>query len=46
VPALFHFFVRGVFPARVAELLRFEPVLMLFPVLGGCVVPVFAIVTL
>jgi hypothetical protein len=34
------------FPARVAKLLRFEPVLMLLPVLGGCVIPVFAIVAL
>jgi hypothetical protein len=46
VPALLHFFVRRVFPARVAEFLRFEPVLVLFPVLGGCIVPVFAIVAL
>jgi hypothetical protein len=34
------------FPARIAELLRFEPVLVLFPVLRGCVVPVFAIAAL
>jgi hypothetical protein len=46
VPALFHFFVRGMLPARVAELLRFEPVLVFLPVLGGCVVPVFTIVAL
>jgi hypothetical protein len=33
-------------PARIAELLRFEPVLVLLPVLGGGVVPVFAVVAL
>ena len=44
--ALFHFLVRGVLPARIAEFVRFEPVLMLFPVLGGRVVTIFAVVTL
>jgi hypothetical protein len=34
------------FPARIAKFLGFEPVLMLFPVLGGRVVAVFAIVAL
>jgi hypothetical protein len=33
-------------PARLAELLRFQPVGMLLPVLGGRVIPVFAIVAL
>ena len=36
----------GMLPARIAELRRFEPVLMLFPVLRGRIVPVFAIVAL
>jgi hypothetical protein len=34
------------FPARVAKFRSLQPVLMLFPVLGGGVVPVFAIVAL
>jgi hypothetical protein len=34
------------FPARVAELLGLQPVLMFLAVLGGCVVSVFAIVAL
>jgi hypothetical protein len=38
--------VRGVLPARVAEFLCFQPVGVLLPVLGGRVVPVFAIVAL
>jgi hypothetical protein len=33
-------------PARIAELLRLQAIRMLFPVLGGGVVPVFAIVAL
>ncbi|HXQ27482.1 MAG TPA: hypothetical protein VN822_13835, partial [Candidatus Acidoferrales bacterium] len=41
-----HFFVRGVLPTRIAELLRLETVRMLLLVLGGGVVPVFAIVAL
>jgi hypothetical protein len=46
VPDLLYFLVRGVLPARIAELLRFEPVLVLFPVLGGRIVAVFAVVAL
>ena len=38
--------MRGVFPARIAELLRFEPVLVFFPVLRGGVIAIFAITTL
>jgi hypothetical protein len=38
--------MRGMFPARIAELLRFQAVRMLFPVLGHGVVPVLAIVAL
>jgi hypothetical protein len=34
------------FPARIAELLRFEPVLVLFPVLRGRVISIFAIAAL
>jgi hypothetical protein len=41
-----NFFMPGVLPARVAKFLRFQPVRMLLTVLGGCVVPVFAIVAL
>jgi hypothetical protein len=43
---LFHFLMRRVFPARVTEFLRLEPLRVLFAVLGGRVVPVFAIVAL
>src|SRR5580692_860594 len=43
---LFHFLVTGVLPARLAKLLRLQPVGMLLPVLGGRVIPVFAIVAL
>jgi hypothetical protein len=35
-----------VLAARIAELLRFHPVGMLLPILGGRIVPVFAIVAL
>jgi hypothetical protein len=38
--------MRGVLPARVAELLRLQTVRMLLLVLGRRVVPVFAIVAL
>jgi len=43
---LFYFLMPGVFPARIAELRRLEPVLMLLPVLGRRVVPVLTIVAL
>src|ERR1700730_3152181 len=43
---LLHFLVRRLFPARVAELLRFHPLGMLLLVLGGRVVAVFAIAAL
>ena len=43
---LLHFFVAGVFPARIAELLGLQPVVMLLPVLRGRVVPVLTIVAL
>jgi hypothetical protein len=36
----------GMFPASIAKLRRFEPVLMLFPVFGRRIVPVFAVVAL
>jgi hypothetical protein len=38
--------VSGVLPARLAKFLRFQPVGMFLPVLGGRVIPVFAIVAL
>jgi hypothetical protein len=38
--------VTGVLAARIAKLLRFHPVGMLLPILGGRVIPVFAIVAL
>jgi hypothetical protein len=38
--------VTGVLAARIAKLLRFHPVGMLFPILGGRIIPVFAIVAL
>jgi hypothetical protein len=43
---LLYFFVPGVLAARLAKFLRFQPVGMLLPILGGGVVPVFAIVAL
>jgi hypothetical protein len=41
-----NFFVIGMFPASIAKLRRFEPVLMFFPVFGRRIVPVFAVVAL
>jgi hypothetical protein len=38
--------VARVLAARLAKFLRFQPVGMLLPILGGRVVPVFAIVAL
>ena len=43
---LLHFLVTGVLAARVAKLLRLQPVGMFFPILGRRVIPVFAIVAL
>src|SRR5258708_12585727 len=43
---LLHFLVTRVLAARIAKLLRFHPVGMLLPILGGRVIPVFAIVAL
>jgi hypothetical protein len=43
---LLHFFVTRVLAARIAKLLRFHPVGMFLPILGGRVIPVFAIVAL
>ncbi|HKQ87952.1 MAG TPA: hypothetical protein VJS43_14440, partial [Candidatus Acidoferrales bacterium] len=43
---LFHFFMCRMFPARITELLRFEPLAVFLLVLGSRVVSVFAIVTL
>ena len=43
---LLDLFVRGVLPARVAKFRRFEPVLMLLPVLRGRVVAVLTIAAL
>jgi hypothetical protein len=45
-PNSLHFFVIGMFPASIAKLRRFEPVLMLLPVFGRRIVPVFAVVAL
>jgi hypothetical protein len=44
--SLLNFLMSRVLPARIAELRRLEPVLMLLPVLGRRVVPVLAIVAL
>jgi hypothetical protein len=38
--------MRRMFPARIAEFLRFEPFAVLLLVLGGGVVSIFAIVAL
>jgi hypothetical protein len=38
--------VARVLAARIAKFLRFHPVGMLLPILGGGVIPVFAIVAL
>jgi hypothetical protein len=38
--------VSGVLAARFAKFLRFQPVGMLLPILGGGIVPVFAIIAL
>ncbi len=42
----FHFFVRRVLAARLTKLARFQTVGMLFPVLRGGVIPVFAFAAL
>jgi hypothetical protein len=44
--ALFHFFVRCVLPAPVAELLQFQTIWRRFAVLRLRIVPLFAITTL
>src|ERR1700677_3583095 len=44
--ALLYFLVSRVLPARIAELRRLQPVLMLLPVLGRRVVPVLTVVAL
>jgi hypothetical protein len=43
---LFHFFVRRVLAATVAELLKFQPFRRRLPVLGGRIIPLFAITAL
>jgi hypothetical protein len=43
---LLHFLVTGVLAARIAKLLRLHPVGVLLPILGGRVIPIFAIVAL
>ena len=43
---LLHFLVTRVLAASVAKLLRLQPVGMFFPILGGRVIPVLAIVAL
>ena len=43
---LLHFLVARVLAARIAKLLRLQPVGMLLPILGRRVIPVFAIVAL
>ena len=46
VSRLFHFFVRRVLAAAVAEFLEFQPLRRRLPVLGRRVVPLFAIAAL
>jgi hypothetical protein len=43
---LFHFFVRRVLAATVAEFLEFQPLRRCLPVLGRRVIPLFAITAL
>ena len=43
---LLHFFVRRVLAATVAELLEFQPFRRGLPVLGGRIIPLFAITAL
>jgi hypothetical protein len=43
---LFHFFVRRVLAATVTELFEFQPFRRRLPVLGGRIIPLFAITAL
>jgi hypothetical protein len=43
---LFHFFMRRMLAATAAELLELQPLGRRFPVLGGRIVPLFAITAL
>jgi hypothetical protein len=43
---LFHFFMRRVLAATVAEFLEFQPLRRRLPVLGGRIIPLFAITAL
>jgi hypothetical protein len=45
-PNLFHFFMRRVLAATVAEFLEFQPLRRRLPVLGGRIIPLFAITAL
>jgi hypothetical protein len=44
--ALFHFFVRRVLAATAAELFELQPLRGRLPVLGGRIIPLFAITAL
>jgi hypothetical protein len=46
IAQLFHFFVRGVLAATVAEFLEFQPVRRRLAVLRGRIIPLFALTTL
>jgi hypothetical protein len=46
LPNLFHFFVRRVLAATVAELLELQPLGRRFAVLGRRIVPLFAVTAL
>jgi hypothetical protein len=46
LPLSFHFFVRRMLPAALAEFLQFQPVRSRLPILGARIVPLFAITAL
>jgi hypothetical protein len=45
-PNLFHFFVRRMLTAAVAEFLEFQPLRRRLPILGGRIIPLFAVTAL
>jgi hypothetical protein len=45
-PDLFHFFMRRMLPATAAKLLELQPFRHRLPVLGGRIIPLFAIAAL
>jgi hypothetical protein len=45
-PQLFHFFMRRVLTATVAEFFEFQPLCRRLPVLGRRIIPLFAIAAL